>query len=374
VYARQHVQGAAEELYCVSAQGDVVGVYVLNAATAPAAPTELPETVQVQNATYVFNQVEVDIDISILVQVDVIQLGGAKVTLYADKDVPGRPTRVYAVAPGGKVVGQYVETTLVVTLQHGAATGAPSTDCAGEPGALNSRGLPAHLPNRFQFNEIAYTFVRADAPTDAGQLTRLGCVGPFEVASTAADDSAKVLYLRVPGEGQTTAKVYRFEVATTFQVVIGPAGNPSQVNTGEKPEDQYRLTDTWVPYLYASQTVILFVDNPDDATPDVLYAVNVGATVVGDVIGEYQRPGESTTVSKELTAAATDAGINPDLTINGQQYLLIAIYTPVGTTNDGFVTLFSSKQTGSTDTLLGRDKRRTELFLYETSKPAKTGG
>ena len=43
-----------------------------------------------------------------------------------------------------------------------------------------------------------------------------------------------------------------------------------------------------------------------------------------------------------MAAAAEQAGLNPDLTIDGQRYVLVDIYTPVGTTRNGFMTLFAT--------------------------------
>ena len=113
--------------------------------------------------------------------------------------------------------------------------------------------------------------------------------------------------------------------------------------------------------------MILFAENPDEPAPDVFFAVNVRNSVVGDSIGEYRVPGESTQPSEAMSEAANAVGLNADLTINGQVYLLVNIYRPVGTTEDGFVTLFDiqSENEGVSGFLLGRDKRRIELFIYD---------
>ncbi len=120
--------------------------------------------------------------------------------------------------------------------------------------------------------------------------------------------------------------------------------------------------------------MILFVEDPENPAPGVIFAVNVSNSVVGEVIGEYRPPGESNEPSQEMVAAAEDAGINPDLTINGQVYLLDAIYEPAGTTTNGFVTLFSSGPEQDAAFLLGRDKRRLELFIYEALSRSQSAG
>jgi hypothetical protein len=134
------------------------------------------------------------------------------------------------------------------------------------------------------------------------------------------------------------------------------------------------LLATWQPLMFSSTTVILFVEDPENANPEVIYAVNVRNTVIGEVIGEYRLPGETNEPSDEIVAAAEEVELNPDLTIRGQRYLLVNIYRPVGTTSDGFVTLFGVQQEGTGGTLLGRDKRRLELFIYRSRAQEQTGG
>jgi hypothetical protein len=75
-----------------------------------------------------------------------------------------------------------------------------------------------------------------------------------------------------------------------------------------------------------------------------------------------------------MVEAAEAAGLNPDLTINGQRYLLVAIYEPVGTTTNGFLTLFAADQDGVSQILLGRDKRETGLFIYRLVVVEEIGG
>jgi hypothetical protein len=149
---------------------------------------------------------------------------------------------------------------------------------------------------------------------------------------------------------------------------------PRVISAGGQADQQYTLLATWRPSMYSSTTVILFAEDPENQASGVIYAVDVSNTVVGEVIGEYRLPGESNEPSQEMVAAAEDAGINPDLTINGQVYLLVAIYEPAGTTTNGFVTLYSSGPEQDAAFLLGRDKRRLELFIYERSEQEPVGG
>jgi hypothetical protein len=369
IYSRQQVQGIAPELYCVNPEGEVVGEYVLAAGAEPTPPAELPGTVSVNNTIYIFNEVEIDIDITVLIQVQVIVVNNVELTVYEEPNVPGRPPRIIVVSPDGEVAGQYVDVTYVVTYQDttAAATAIPSNQCTGSAGPINDAGLPAYLPNRIQWGGIAYTFEGTQPANEAGNLTRLGCIGPFEVVRADAEPRSQLLYLRVTSDGQASQTLYRFEAATTFVVEVGPSGNPRTIQIEEDEEGQYLLRQTWLPYIYGSQTVILFAEDPADPSPGVFFAVNVGSSVVGEVIGEYRVPGEPTEPSEAMVTAAEEVGLNPDLTIAGQRYLLVNIYRPVGTTGDGFVTLFAtvSESEGVSSFLLGRDKRRTELFIYD---------
>jgi len=396
VYAEQEFQGIAPVLYCVADDGAVIGRYVPVATTSPTPPPDLPATIDVENTTYVFNQVNIDIDIQTLVEVNVIVVQNVELTIYTDQNVDGQPSRYFAVTSEGQVVGQYVESSLVVTTTQvtpqptaqlqppavvatqapdapppAAVTAEPADTCAGSPGPINDQGIPAYLPNRIQLGGIAYALVGTESPGDAGELTRFGCISGFEILTTDQADQSEVVYLRIAGQGATADVVYRFEAAVTYSVEFEVTGRPQRI-TGE--EQQFRLVDTWLPSIYSSTTVILFVEDAENAAPEVFYAVNVYNTVVGEVVGEYRQVEQNDMPSEEIVAAAESAGINPDLTVEGRRYLLVNVYSPVGTTTNGFVTLFSAAGEGEAEILLGRDKRRLELFVYDVIPAEETGG
>ena len=244
----------------------------------------------------------------------------------------------------------------------------PATTCSGNPGELNAQGVPEHLPNPIQFGGVAYVFVRAEASEDVGTLTQLGCIGPFELASTDQADVEEVLYLRTTGS-DADDQVYRFEAAPTFEVEFQITDRPQVVVAGDQ---RYRVEQVWQPSVYSSTSVILFVQDPADPAPEVIYGLDVSDTVVGDAIGEYRLPDDSA-APEEITAAAEAAGLNPDLTINGLLYVLVDVYTPSGTTGNGFMTLFATTTEETPEVLLGRDQRQEdELFIFavESSQPA----
>ena len=246
----------------------------------------------------------------------------------------------------------------------------PQTTCIGDPGELNTQGIPAHLPTRIQLGGVAYLFVGAEAPDAVGTLTRIDCIGPFESASTDQADQAQVIYLRATGSGTASQQVYRFEVALTYQIQLEVTEQPQVISAADQ---SYRLGQVWQPSLYSSTSVILFVQDSANPAPEVIYGLNVSQTVVGDFIGEYRLPGETAQPSEEMIAAAEQAGLNPDLTINGLDYILVDVYTPTGTTRNGFMTLFGTTTEGTPEMLLGRDKRELELFIFVVNAPAETG-
>jgi hypothetical protein len=251
------------------------------------------------------------------------------------------------------------------------STAIPPTACTGDPGELDAQGIPSHLPTRIQLGGVAYVFVRAEAPDDVGTLSRIGCIGPFESASTDQADQAEVIYLRSTGSGPASQQVYRFEAARTYQIQFQVAERPQVIATDDQ---SYRLEQVWQSSVYSSTTVILFVQDPANPAPEVIYGLDVSQTVVGDVIGEYRLPGETAQPSEEeVSAAAEQAGLNPDLTINGQVYILANVYTPTGTTTNGFMTLFGTATEGTPEMLLGRDQRELELFIFVLDTPQTSG-
>ncbi|CAN5763744.1 hypothetical protein BH23CHL5_BH23CHL5_04720 [soil metagenome] len=396
VYAEQELQGAAPRLYFITTDGELVGEYVVLASAQPQPPPILPMEIELDSTTFIFNEVDISIDVQTLVQVDFIVYLNISLTIYAETQVQAQPTRLWAVAPGGVVIGQYVQSILVVqlvqplpallptvqfqppaavpTLPPSALPTAPSgvvrLGCTGTSGELNSLGVPTNLPNRFQFGGIAYALGGIEPASEAGTLTRLGCVGPFEVASTDQEDRSRVLYLRAPSGG-ANQQVYRYEAALTFLVVLENQGNATTVQVGE---NRYQLSQTWQPGVYSGLSVILFQGNTDELVPNLLYAVNVGQTVVGEAIGEYRLAAATSLPNGQVVEGAELAGLNPDLTINGQLYVLVAVYLPVGTTTNGFLTLYGADQEGSSETLLGRDKRDVGLFIYRLALTELTGG
>ena len=383
VYASQEVTGVAPVLYCVDSEGQPVGEYVPAAEFDPTPPAELPPTIEVDNTTYIFNEVEVNIDIQTLTFVEVTTIQNIEVSIYVDAGVQGQPARCYAVAADGQVIGQYVSVVIielpaqptpqlqppavVPTLAPNvpppaAVTAVAITTCVGNPGPVNAQGLPTYLPTRIQISGASYVLVGTESPAEAGTLTRIACIGAFEVASSDQADPAEVLYLRYLGGGEAGSMVYRFAVATTYSVEFEITGNAQRIQAGDQV---FRLAAVWTLSIHTSASVNLFVANPDEQSPEVYYGVNVSNTVVGDVIGEYRKADANAEPDEATVTLGARYGLYGDLTVRGQRYLLVNVFLPVGTTTNGFLTLFSTTGEGEAQRLLGRDKRELELFVYE---------
>jgi hypothetical protein len=161
--------------------------------------------------------------------------------------------------------------------------------------------------------------------------------------------------------GAVGAPVYRFEAVPTFEIEFEVTERPQTISADD---DSYRLTQVWQPSLYSSTTVILFVSDPADTAPEVIYAVDVAQTPSGDAIGEYRLSGDTAPGSEPPTDAAEQFGLHPDLTVNGLVYDLVAVFTPAGTTRNGFVTLFQAASDEAPTMLLGRDVRKLELLVF----------
>jgi hypothetical protein len=237
----------------------------------------------------------------------------------------------------------------------------------GDAGELNAQGLPVNLPTRIQVGGVAYLFAAPEAAADVGTLTRIGCAGPFELTVTDDADQVDAIYLRSGSDGP----VYRFDAALTFEVQFEASDEPQTITALDQ---RYRLEQAWQPWVYSSTSVILFVEDPAEPAPGVVFGLSVTQSSGGDAVGEYRSVDEPTPPPAELTAAAELAGLHPDLVIDGQTYVLAEIYTPAGTTRNGFMTLFGSTSDADAEVLLGRDERDIELFVFVLEVAADAEG
>jgi hypothetical protein len=245
-----------------------------------------------------------------------------------------------------------------------ASSTARERRCQGDPGEIGANGLPERLPRRIQLSGVAYGFVRQEELANLNdiRLRRIGCVGPFEAVQAQGAGEGQVIYLRAD---RTTQTLYRYETASSFAVDFTVAGNAQVITAGD---ERYVLGETWQRSIYSSVTAIVFAQDPNAADPPRVFAVPVD----GDVIAEYvPEVGDVVEAPEELRARAEAEGINPDLVLAGnRRYLLVNLWSPVGTTTNGWVTLYSSTGEGIADTLLATDPRSLDLFVYRRSGAA----
>ena len=202
VYASQEISGVAPVLYCVDSEGQAVGEYVPAAEFEPAPPAELPSTIEIENTTYVFNQVEINIDIQTLTFVEVTTIQNIEVSIYVDAGVQGQPVRCYAVSNEGQVIGQFVSTTVLQTtpqptpqLQPPAVvpTLAPN---APPPAAVTAQAIQGCIGNPGPINAARAAHLSPDPDPDR---RRLICSGRTGITGRGWDADAHHLYRRIRG-------------------------------------------------------------------------------------------------------------------------------------------------------------------------------
>jgi hypothetical protein len=231
--------------------------------------------------------------------------------------------------------------------------------CQGDPGAIGANGLPERLPSRIQLSGVAYSFVASEQADNDVTLTPIGCVGPFAAFQSSG---ARVIYLRA-GQGSDT--LYRYEATSSFTVDFTVTGDPRVITSGDQ---RYVLRETWQRSIYSSVTVIVYAQEPEAVDPPRVFAVPVD----GDVIAEYiPDAGDVVEPPSELRTRAEEAGINPDLVLGGgRRYLLVDLWSPIGTTTNGWVTLYATTGDVGADTLLATDPRSLDMLVYRRSGAA----
>jgi hypothetical protein len=288
--------------------------------------------------------------------------GYVQITLQTTVNIGPTPTPL----PNVRIVPLEPSAAASPTPPSGLQAQAPdrARRCQGDPGEIGANGLPERLPLRIQLSGVAYGFVRQEelATLQDIRLRRIGCVGPFEAVQAQGSGEGQVIYLRASRTAQT---LYRYETASSFGVDFTVAGNAQVITAGD---ESYVLSQTWHRSIYSSVTAIVFAQDPNAADPPRVFAVPVD----GDVIAEYvPEVGDVVEAPAELRARAEEEGINPDLVLaGGRRYLLVNLWSPVGTTTNGWVTLYSSTGEGVADTLLATDPRSLDLFVYRRSGAA----
>ncbi len=241
-----------------------------------------------------------------------------------------------------------------------AAATSPAFGCSGSAGPVGANGLPERLPSALQFQGNSYRFVERVTIEEIGDVDRIGCVGAFTAHVDPADD---VIYLTLDTVADTA---YRYERASSFEVRVEVTANPRVLvlpGDGDQPDTRYRAGDPLVPSVYSSVSLVLYVQDAEDQQPDRILGFAEGQ----DLFGEYRPVDGAEPASEEVQARAGEHGILPTLTIgtNPQQYVLVALWEPVGTTTNGWLTLYAPVGEATPAQIVGVDPRNLDVAVFE---------
>ena len=147
-----------------------------------------------------------------------------------------------------------------------------------------------------------------------------------------------MIYLRI---GRTAQTLYRYETASSFAVDFTMAGDAQVITAGD---ESYVLAETWQRSIYSSVTAIIFAQDPNAPDPPRVFAVWSTATSSPSTSPRWGTRSRRPRSCERWPRS----GINPDLVLAGdRRYLLVNLWSPIGTTTNGWVTLYSSAGEGS---------------------------
>jgi hypothetical protein len=188
----------------------------------------------------------------------------------------------------------------------------------------------------------------------------LSCVGPFVVIQVEGSD---VLYLGIQNDPET---LYAFErsAAFTVQAQTYDTQTPNRLampDTDAGPGAIYRLAAPLVPVSYSSVSMVLYVSDAEAASHDRI----LGHSVSADAFGEYVPEGAVDPANQDVVDQAAGYGIPADFVVGSQRYVLVALWTPFGTTTNGWMTLYGVEGEAAPDQLVGLDPRRIECLVFD---------
>lgn len=232
--------------------------------------------------------------------------------------------------------------------------------CAGVIGELDDQGIPDRLPRQLQYAGQSYTFISVVPGTDVADGEEVSCVGPFVVIQVEGSDT---LYLGVQNAPET---LYAFEESASFTVQSQTydTQTPNRLampDTDSGPGATYRAAGTLMPTSYSSTSMVLYVSDVEASPHDRI----LGHSVSEDAFGEFVPEGEAEQVGQDVVDQATQYGIPGEFVIGGQRYVLVALWTPFGTTTNGWMTLYGVDGQDAPDQLIGLDPRQTGVLVFD---------
>jgi hypothetical protein len=267
---------------------------------------------------------------------------------------PARPTPTQA-----PLQPQAVVPTLPADAPSPPASRTIGIQCTGTVGEEGANGLPERLPQTVQYAGAGYRYSGTVARADVGELTAVGCAGPF-VISTLADDQTAIFL----SSGDAQEQLFQFGRTESFTVSSQVSEQPRTIqttSTDDQPAVTYRASGQLVPSVYSSVSLILYVEDAEAVTPDRILGYAVGS----DLFGVYVPEGAGEPAPQEVRDRAEAAGIHGELRLSGQRYILTSLWTPFGTTSNGWLTLYGPEGDAAPEELVGIDPRQQHITLFE---------
>lgn len=254
---------------------------------------------------------------------------------------------------------QAVVPTLPPNVASPPAGSSAVTVCTGSTGTVDSNGIPARIPRTMQHAGVSYSFEGTVAMSDAGEPASIGCVGPFILYSSTEGDG---IYLGLPNDVTT---LFAYTPTSTFTVQSQSRQTQAPRTIQQPATDSgegaaYRAGDTLQPATYTSLSLQVFVASPDAAEHDRFFGFAVGT----NAFGEYVPEGSSDAASDDVRERAEALGIHDEVVIGSTRYVLVQVWTPFGTTTNGWLTLYAPEGNAEPDRLLGLDPRTPGLLTF----------
>jgi hypothetical protein len=280
------------------------------------------------------------------------------VSVPAPSSTPSPTTAPAQPSPTPTSTSAAAQPTVIIG-PNAAPTAAPPPPCPGDVGQVGPDGRPLRLPAAIQVRGQTYVYAGIANPAQEGALRRIGCVGPFQLMTSASSNSQTELFLFLSTPPRPGAPVlFRYESVPSFAIRFEVAGSAQVITNGNV---QYVAAEPLQRMVFSSLDVVLYTADPAQPTPDRIFARSVTSGMIGEFV-----PAEEGASTAAVTPQA-GSGLNPDLTIGGAHYVLTAIWTVVGATSDGWLILYSTTAEGTPDMLLGFDPRVPELLVYRRS-------
>ena len=224
---------------------------------------------------------------------------------------------------------------------------------------MDDDGVPDRLPRQLQYAGQSYAFTGSVNRSDVAETTVVSCVGPFVVMEVEDSDT---LYLGIQNADE---QLYAFEQTTAFTVQSQTydTQTPDRLampDTDSGPGATYRATTPLMPTSYSSVSLVLYVADAQATPHDRI----LGHSVSANSFGEYVPEGAAEHASQEVVDKAATYGIPNQFVIGTQRYVLVALWTPFGTTTNGWLTLYGVDGEAVPDQLIGLDPRQTNCLVF----------